>query len=95
VIQLVLTYLFAFVFFNWVIRVTQALIMENISPLPEFPTVSELGGWQFQLPIWLVVAFFAIVRFLAYIDQRIRLEGWEIELRLREVGEALEESRRW
>ena len=32
------------------------------------------------------VAFFAVARFLAYIDQRIRLEGWEVELRLRAVG---------
>ena len=48
-----------------------------------------------RLPIWLVTAFFAVARFLAYIDQRIRLEGWEVELRLRAVGEAMQEARRW
>ena len=35
--------------------------------------------------------FSAVVRFLSYIDRRIRLEGWEIELRLKSVGRALEE----
>jgi hypothetical protein len=45
----------------------------------------------FQLGVWIAIAFFAVVRFLSYIDRRIRLEGWEIELRLRGVGRALEE----
>jgi hypothetical protein len=33
--------------------------------------------------VWLVVGFFAIVRFLRYLDLRIRREGWEVELKLR------------
>ncbi|MEW4568082.1 hypothetical protein AB1L88_09465 [Tautonia sp. JC769] len=41
---------------------------------------------------WIAVAFFAVVRFLTYIDQRIRLEGWEVELRLRAVGRAMNED---
>ena len=41
--------------------------------------------------VWIAIAFFAVVHFLSYIDRRIRLEGWEIELRLRTVGRALEE----
>jgi hypothetical protein len=92
-IQLVLTYLFALVFDIGVNRITQVLLLQDITF--ESTMGVALASWQFQLPIWIVVAFFAIVRFLLYIDQRIRLEGWEIELRLREVGEALEESRRW
>lgn len=36
-----------------------------------------------QVAIWLVVDFFAVVRFLAYLDQRIRREGWEVELSMR------------
>ncbi len=32
---------------------------------------------------WLVIGYFGIVRFLSYLDLRIRSEGWEIELRLR------------
>lgn len=36
-----------------------------------------------QLAFWLVVGFFAVVRFLSYLDLRIRREGWEVELLLR------------
>ncbi len=36
-----------------------------------------------QVAVWLVVDFFAVVRFLAYLDQRIRREGWEVELSMR------------
>ena len=36
-----------------------------------------------QIAVWLVVDFFAVVRFLAYLDQRIRREGWEVELSMR------------
>jgi hypothetical protein len=33
--------------------------------------------------LWLVVAFWAVVRFLSYLDLRIRHEGWEVELLMR------------
>ena len=55
------------------------------------PGLADLGGLLFQLGVWIAIAFFAVVRFLSYIDRRIRLEGWEIELRLKSVGHALEE----
>jgi hypothetical protein len=51
-----------------------------------------VGSWglsQMQykvlLPIaaWTVASFFAVVRFLSYLDLRIRREGWEVELNLR------------
>jgi hypothetical protein len=42
--------------------------------------------------VWVAMAFFAVVRFLTYIDQRIRLEGWEVELRLRAVGRTMREG---
>lgn len=45
-----------------------------------------------QFSLWLTIAFSGIVRFLAYIDQRIRLEGWAVELALRDAGLALEKS---
>ena len=41
------------------------------------------------------IGFFALVRFLEYIDQRTRLEGWEIELRMRVLGAALKDEERW
>ena len=33
--------------------------------------------------LWLVVAFFTVVRYLLYLNLRIRHEGWEVELALR------------
>jgi hypothetical protein len=33
--------------------------------------------------LWLVVAYFSVVRFLSYLDLRIRHEGWEVELLMR------------
>jgi len=33
--------------------------------------------------LWSVAAFFTVVRFLAYLDLRIRREGWEVELLMR------------
>lgn len=37
----------------------------------------------FQWCLWTVVAFFSVVRFLSYLDLRIRREGWEVELGMR------------
>ncbi len=45
------------------------------------------GRWIYfvALPVslWFVGLFLTVFRFLSYIDSRIRLEGWELELRLR------------
>jgi hypothetical protein len=38
---------------------------------------------EVQAAFWLVIAYFTVVRFLSYLDQRIRAEGWEVELLLR------------
>lgn len=45
-------------------------------------------GWfmlhvGFPLGLWIAVSFMSVVRFLNYLDLRIRHEGWEVELRLR------------
>jgi len=90
--------------FRWSVEVLTSLLMQDTS---ESSWASEsgaaaLGGWLFdlkdwraQVGIWVVVAFAALVRFLTYIDRRIRLEGWEVELRLRAAGAAMEDSERW
>ena len=61
----------------------------------ERPDTTDLPGIRFQLAIWFAIAFFAVARFLTYIDQRIRLEGWEVKIRLQAVGRALELEGRW
>ena len=35
------------------------------------------------LALWIVVMFMTVLRFLCYLDLRIRQEGWEVELLLR------------
>lgn len=45
----------------------------------------------FPLGLWLVVAFMTVVRFLCYLDLRIRREGWEVELVLRAEATRLRE----
>jgi len=37
----------------------------------------------YPLALWTVVGYFAVVRFLVYLDLRIRREGWEVELMMR------------
>lgn len=37
----------------------------------------------YPLCLWIVAAYFTVLRFLSYLDIRIRHEGWEVELRLR------------
>jgi hypothetical protein len=54
--------------------------------------VAELAP---QVAAWGAAAFFGVARFLGYIDQRIRQEGWDVELRLRAAGRALEDATRW
>ncbi len=57
------------------------------------PFLTDSSGLRFQLGVWIAIAFFGVARFLIYIDQRIRSEGWELRLRLQAVGRDLEEGR--
>lgn len=47
----------------------------------------ELDRWMYlaylQVAVWFWVVYFTVVRFLSYLDLRIRSEGWEIELQMR------------
>lgn len=36
-----------------------------------------------QVAVWIVVSYFMVVRYLSYLDLRIRTEGWEVELMMR------------
>jgi hypothetical protein len=44
------------------------------------------------LAMWLTVLVLSVARFLAYLDLRIRHEGWEVELRMRAEGMRLAEE---
>ena len=45
---------------------------------------------RMQLSLWCVGLFMAVFRFLSYLDNRIRIEGWEVELRLKAEAARLE-----
>jgi hypothetical protein len=47
--------------------------------------------WLYGVPaaMWIVASFFAVARYLSYLDLRIRREGWEVELQIRAEGDRL------
>lgn len=49
-----------------------------------FPVFSGPG----QVAAWLAISFFTVVRFVSYLDCRIRREGWDVELKLRTAAQA-------
>ncbi len=53
------------------------------------PVMTEICA---PLSMWLVACYFTVVRFLSYLDLRIRTEGWEVELRLRAEAARLERT---
>lgn len=79
-----------------------AILLGSVIGIAGYTIASSLTGWagwngwynQLLLPItmWLVGLFVVVFRFLSYLDSRIRLEGWELELRLRAEGERVTNS---
>jgi len=37
----------------------------------------------YQLLLWSIVGYTAVLRFLSYLNLRIRREGWDVELQVR------------
>ena len=50
-------------------------------------------GWMMTVvwsgSLWVVVGYMTVVRFLNYLDVRIRQEGWEVELLIRAEAQKL------
>jgi hypothetical protein len=55
----------------------------------KWQTTETAYGWLLPIALWIVVGFFTVVRFLSYLDLRIRREGWEVELAVRAEGARL------
>jgi hypothetical protein len=53
----------------------------------------ELGDTLYVVYVpaamWIVASFFAVARYLSYLDMRIRREGWEVELQIRAEADRL------
>lgn len=72
---------------SWIV----AALIDNDEAWYRSPS-SGLLDLRLQVALWTAIAFAGVVRFLCYIDQRIRLEGWAVELTLRDAGLALEKN---
>ncbi|MEX0585466.1 MAG: hypothetical protein WD176_02395, partial [Pirellulales bacterium] len=50
--------------------------------------------FEIYLPaaMWLVAGYFVVMRYLSYLDLRIRREGWELELRMRSEAAKMAEQ---
>ena len=55
----------------------------------EAPSEYVDNVWLLPGVLWFVIGYCAVVRFLSYLDLRIRREGWEVELRMRAEGNRL------
>lgn len=59
--------------------------------------VWEWGWWMdlvfYPLILWLTAIWDTVIRFLLYLNTRIRLEGWEVQLRLHAESQRLREAR--
>ena len=53
---------------------------------------SSFQPYYFVASLWIVSGFISVVRFLYYIDLRIRQEGWAVELRMRAEAQRLEQE---
>jgi len=80
-------------FVRWLVSVLLGALLVSSAWMAAYSLRGMLFGtwrldtWAYvvllQLAIWGWIGFFSVVRFLSYLDLRIRNEGWEIELRMR------------
>lgn len=81
---------------GWVVAVAGYYLLS----LGAFFVLSILAGGLERSPLfllvhsqtimWLLAVYFSVVRFLGYLDLRIRREGWEVELVLRDAARHLQ-----
>jgi hypothetical protein len=86
--QVALLLLFALSFSWGAGTIVSTLVGDDLSWY--HPGLSDVRGRLFEGAVWVAIVHLGVVRFLTYIDRRIRLEGWELELRLKAAGAALE-----
>ncbi len=80
-------------FARWLTASTVGLLMTVSLATGAAVLISQLTGvtlsgrmsmlYLWPAAVWAVVGYLAVVRFLAYLDLRIRREGWEVELAMR------------
>jgi len=72
-----------------------SMLMSMVFLIGVLTGIWQWGLWMdlflYPLTIWVISTWGAIIRFLLYMNSRIRTEGWEIELRLKAEAQRLEE----
>lgn len=68
-----------FSFFSLFVTIDSTLNLQANSEFSLFP-------YYWIAALWMAAGFAAVVRFLSYVDIRIRREGWAVELRMRAEG---------
>jgi len=74
-----LTCFFAFGLYGIFLWIYFGIFQETI-------TLNWFSWTFFAWALWIPLILTTLVRFLGYLDTRIRLEGWELELRMRSEG---------
>ena len=80
-------------FFRWIFNLVIGLVLVAAfwgalaaaaqCLLDEQDWTSPFYTCLYPATLWMVAAYFTVVRFLSYLDLRIRREGWEVELLMR------------
>jgi hypothetical protein len=71
-----------FTFFSLFVKIDTTLNLQANSDI-------SLFAYYWIAALWLAAGFASVVRFLSYIDMRIRQEGWAVELKMRAEGQRL------
>lgn len=66
----------------WIMVSSTYFMMYTLFSMAD-PTEGFYAHILFPLSLWVVAAYVAVVRYLEYLDLRIRHEGWEVELLMR------------
>lgn len=76
----------------WIVLMFVAFLVVRSGIWGDFEFNSRMVVVYLPWVIWTVVGYFGVVRFLGYLDLRIRREGWEVELRMRAEGNRLRQE---
>lgn len=86
-------------FGRWLLAILAGAVLTVVFSLSVEILLMELGSLEVSLTyqllivyhgvLWLVFGWMAVVRFLSYLDMRIRHEGWEVELLMRAEAQRL------
>ncbi len=89
-------------FGRWLLAILAGGVMWIALAAGTLVMVVQLSGWEptpfarhwvvYPATLWIVVGWMAVVRFLSYLDLRIRREGWDVELSMRAEAKRLERT---